>query len=161
MPDGSRVSFGRRNVRPDRSVTQIGGNAEGGPVGPSGGCVYDLVQSPCSEGQCATLQMRLAGADNGLVYTAPVNPDPSVQPLRGRRYHFRGVGGSGMTPLAILASSLGASVSGSDRNHDRGLDLPSFGALRAAGVTYVLANFGGSSRASLQRFAREIAPAFS
>jgi probable F420-dependent oxidoreductase len=33
-------------------------------------------------------------------------------------------------------------------------------ALRAAGVTYVLANFGGSSRASLQRFAREIAPAF-
>jgi len=34
-------------------------------------------------------------------------------------------------------------------------------ALRAAGVTYVLASFGGSSRTSLQRFAREIAPAFS
>ena len=33
-------------------------------------------------------------------------------------------------------------------------------ALRAAGVHYVLASFGGSSRASLQRFAREIAPAF-
>jgi alkanesulfonate monooxygenase SsuD/methylene tetrahydromethanopterin reductase-like flavin-dependent oxidoreductase (luciferase family) len=33
-------------------------------------------------------------------------------------------------------------------------------ALRAAGVTYVLANFGGNSRESLRRFAREIAPAF-
>jgi len=33
-------------------------------------------------------------------------------------------------------------------------------ALRAAGVAYVLANFGGNSRVSLKRFAREIAPAF-
>lgn len=32
--------------------------------------------------------------------------------------------------------------------------------LRAVGVRYVLANFGGASRTSLQRFAREIAPAF-
>ena len=33
-------------------------------------------------------------------------------------------------------------------------------ALRAAGVTYVLANIGGDSRESLRRFAREIVPAF-
>jgi alkanesulfonate monooxygenase SsuD/methylene tetrahydromethanopterin reductase-like flavin-dependent oxidoreductase (luciferase family) len=33
-------------------------------------------------------------------------------------------------------------------------------ALRAVGVSYVLASFGGSSRESLQRFAREIMPAF-
>jgi alkanesulfonate monooxygenase SsuD/methylene tetrahydromethanopterin reductase-like flavin-dependent oxidoreductase (luciferase family) len=33
-------------------------------------------------------------------------------------------------------------------------------ALRRAGVTYVLANFGGNSRVSLRRFAREIAPSF-
>lgn len=71
------------------------------------------------------------------MYTAPVSPDPTAQPLRGRRYHFSGVGGSGMTPLAILASSLGASVSGSDRNLDRGLALPSFDALRGAGVALV------------------------
>ena len=32
--------------------------------------------------------------------------------------------------------------------------------LRAAGVRYVLANFGGHSRTSLRRFAREIVPAF-
>ncbi len=33
-------------------------------------------------------------------------------------------------------------------------------ALRAAGVNYILTNFGGSSHDSLRRFAREIAPAF-
>ena len=33
-------------------------------------------------------------------------------------------------------------------------------ALRRAGVHYVLASFGGNSRVSLRRFAREIAPAF-
>jgi alkanesulfonate monooxygenase SsuD/methylene tetrahydromethanopterin reductase-like flavin-dependent oxidoreductase (luciferase family) len=33
-------------------------------------------------------------------------------------------------------------------------------ALRALGVTYVLANFSGSSRESLRRFAREVVPAF-
>ena len=33
-------------------------------------------------------------------------------------------------------------------------------ALRAVGVRYVLASFGGSSRESMRRFAREVAPAF-
>jgi UDP-N-acetylmuramate--alanine ligase len=68
------------------------------------------------------------------MYTAFVSNDPTREPLRGRRYHFSGVGGSGMTPLAILTASLGATVSGSDRNFDRGLALPSFDALRRAGV---------------------------
>jgi len=54
-----------------------------------------------------------------------------------RRYHFSGVGGSGMAPLAILTASRGAIVTGSDRNHDRGLALPVFDALRAAGVRLV------------------------
>ena len=53
------------------------------------------------------------------------------------RYHFSGVGGSGMAPLAILTAARGAIVTGSDRNHDRGLALPVFDALRAAGVTLV------------------------
>jgi len=42
-----------------------------------------------------------------------------------------------MAPLAILTASRGAVVSGSDRNHDRGLSLPVFDALRAAGVRLV------------------------
>lgn len=69
--------------------------------------------------------------------------DLGAQPFRNRRYHFSGVGGSGMTPLAILAASLGAEVTGSDRNFDRGLPLPSFEALRRAGVRLVPQNGSG------------------
>ncbi|TMQ65032.1 MAG: UDP-N-acetylmuramate--alanine ligase [Candidatus Eisenbacteria bacterium] len=66
-----------------------------------------------------------------------MKPDLGAFPFRDRRYHFSGVGGSGMTPLAILAVSLGAEVTGSDRNLDRGLPLPSFSALRDGGVRLV------------------------
>ncbi len=55
--------------------------------------------------------------------------------LSDKRYHFSGVGGSGMAPLAQLVALLGAHVSGSDRNLDRGLSLPVFDALAEAGVT--------------------------
>ena len=63
--------------------------------------------------------------------------EAGAHPFQNRRYHFSGVGGSGMTPLAILAVSLGAQVTGSDRNFDRGLALPSFSALREGGVRLV------------------------
>lgn len=62
---------------------------------------------------------------------------PSELPFAGRRYHFSGVGGSGMSPLALLAASLGADVTGSDRNHDRGVALPIFQHLRSGGVRLV------------------------
>jgi len=55
-------------------------------------------------------------------------------PFHGHRYHFSGVGGSGMAPLAALSVSLGATVTGSDRNLDRGLALHVFEDLRRAGV---------------------------
>jgi len=57
-----------------------------------------------------------------------------TRPFAGRRYHFSGVGGSGMAPLALLAASLGADVTGSDRNHDRGIALPIFDHLARGGV---------------------------
>jgi len=57
--------------------------------------------------------------------------------LSERRYHFSGVGGSGMAPLAQLVSLFGARVTGSDRNLDRGLRLPIFDALEEARVTLV------------------------
>ncbi|HET9951973.1 MAG TPA: Mur ligase domain-containing protein [Candidatus Eisenbacteria bacterium] len=57
-----------------------------------------------------------------------------LRPFQGRRYHFSGVGGSGMAPLALLAASLGADVTGSDRNHDRGIELPIFDHLARGGV---------------------------
>jgi len=67
----------------------------------------------------------------------------SPRPFAGERFHFSGVGGSGMAPLAILAASLGAEVSGSDRNRDRGLDLPVFADLRSAGVRLVAQDGSG------------------
>jgi UDP-N-acetylmuramate--alanine ligase len=39
-------------------------------------------------------------------------------PWRGRRLHFVGIGGAGMSGLAIVARELGAQVSGSDRAPD-------------------------------------------
>lgn len=59
------------------------------------------------------------------------------RPFEGRRYHFSGVGGSGMAPLALLAASLGASITGSDRNRDRGVALPIFDHLARGGVRLV------------------------
>ena len=36
-------------------------------------------------------------------------------PWSGRRLHFVGIGGAGMSGLAIVARALGAQVTGSDR----------------------------------------------
>ncbi len=50
-------------------------------------------------------------------------------PWAGRRLHFVGIGGAGMSGLALIAAKLGASVTGSDRGESSYLT-----ALRAAGV---------------------------
>ena len=50
-------------------------------------------------------------------------------PLAGRTLHFIGIGGAGMSGLALVASALGARVSGSDR-----VDSPVLERLRAAGI---------------------------
>ncbi|MEJ7797297.1 MAG: UDP-N-acetylmuramate--L-alanine ligase [Solirubrobacteraceae bacterium] len=47
----------------------------------------------------------------------------------GRRLHFVGLGGAGMSGLALIARSLGATVSGSDRT-----DSPYLERVRAAGI---------------------------
>ena len=57
--------------------------------------------------------------------------------LAGKRFHFSGVGGSGMAPLSQFVALQGAHVTGSDRNLDRGLTLPVFEAVAEAGVTLV------------------------
>jgi len=53
-----------------------------------------------------------------------------------RRYHFIGVGGSGMSALAALMRRRGAEVSGSDRLLDRGRMTSRLERLQAAGVTF-------------------------
>src|SRR5258706_5508525 len=60
-----------------------------------------------------------------------------MRSLQNKRYHFSGVGGSGMAPLSQFVGVLGAHVTGSDRNLDRGLSLPVFDAVAEAGVTLV------------------------
>jgi UDP-N-acetylmuramate--alanine ligase len=51
------------------------------------------------------------------------------RPFAGRRLHFVGIGGAGMSGLALVAQELGASVSGSDR-----ADSSYCAHLRAAGI---------------------------
>jgi len=54
--------------------------------------------------------------------------------IPGQAYFFCGVGGSGMTPLALIVQSLGGVVAGSDRALDQGRNLARFDFLRAQGV---------------------------
>jgi UDP-N-acetylmuramate--alanine ligase len=58
-------------------------------------------------------------------------PEPGTTggPFAGRSLHFVGIGGAGMSGLALVAHALGARVTGSDR-----ADSPSCARLRAAGV---------------------------
>jgi len=51
-----------------------------------------------------------------------------------KSYFFCGVGGSGMTPLALIVKARGAAVAGSDRALDQGRNPERFAFLRASGV---------------------------
>jgi UDP-N-acetylmuramate--alanine ligase len=54
--------------------------------------------------------------------------------IPGQAYFFCGVGGSGMTPLALLVQALGGAVEGSDRALDQGRNQARFDFLRGRGV---------------------------
>ena len=49
--------------------------------------------------------------------------------MRGRRLHFIAIGGAGMSGLALVAKTLGAEVTGSDRTESSYLER-----LRSAGI---------------------------
>jgi UDP-N-acetylmuramate--alanine ligase len=53
--------------------------------------------------------------------------------MRGRRLHFIGIGGAGMSGLALVARALGADVTGSDRSESSYVER-----LRAAGIEPVI-----------------------
>ena len=67
------------------------------------------------------------------------------------RYHFSGVGGAGMSPLARLMRARGHAVQGSDRAFDAGANGETADALRAAGVELV-AHDGSGISAAIDRF---------
>jgi UDP-N-acetylmuramate--alanine ligase len=58
-----------------------------------------------------------------------VSPARAERPWHGRTLHFVGIGGAGMSGLALIADALGAQVSGCDR-----AETPYFAELRAAGI---------------------------
>jgi UDP-N-acetylmuramate--alanine ligase len=62
-----------------------------------------------------------------------------VSNWRGRRLHFIGIGGAGMSGLALVARSLGASVSGSDRAESSYVER-----VRAAGVEVSIGHVAGA-----------------
>ena len=54
--------------------------------------------------------------------------------ISGQDFFFCGVGGSGMTPLALITKAKGGVVEGSDRALDQGRNLARFDYLRGQGV---------------------------
>jgi UDP-N-acetylmuramate--alanine ligase len=68
------------------------------------------------------------GSDADSTDPTPARMDED-RPWRGRRLHFVGIGGAGMSGLALIATRLGAAVSGSDR-----AESPYLKRLREAGV---------------------------
>src|SRR5437868_13483451 len=63
-------------------------------------------------------------------------------------YFFCGVGGSGMTPLALIIQARGGLVEGSDRALDQGRNAERFDFLRARGVLLHPQDGSGITRAS-------------
>jgi UDP-N-acetylmuramate--alanine ligase len=61
-----------------------------------------------------------------------VAPVTDERPWAGRRLHLIGIGGAGMSGLAVVAAALGAEVSGSDR-----AESPALERLRAQGIAAV------------------------
>src|ERR1700752_3444504 len=63
-------------------------------------------------------------------------------------YFFCGIGGSGMTPLALIIQASGGRVEGSDRAFDQGRNAERFNFLRARGVLLHPQDGSGITRAS-------------
>ena len=83
-----------------------------------------------------------------LSYPGVVTPTAPARPLR---YHFSGIAGAGMNPLARLMRARGHAVQGSDRALDQGKSGDLAALLRGLGIT-LLAQDGAAVTAGLDRF---------
>jgi len=72
------------------------------------------------------------------------------------RYHFSGIGGAGMNPLARLLAARGETVQGSDRAFDRGENAPVRRLLEEAGIA-ILPQDGAAVGPGLDRFVYSVA----
>src|SRR3954471_14280847 len=68
-----------------------------------------------------------------------------VSEWSGRRLHFIGIGGAGMSGLALVARSLGASVTGSDRAESSYVER-----LRAGGIEVSIGHAAGAAPAGAE-----------
>ena len=68
--------------------------------------------------------------------------------ISGQDFFFCGVGGSGMTPLALITRAKGGVVEGSDRALDQGRNVTRFDYLRSQGVVLHPQDGSGVTRAS-------------
>ncbi len=68
--------------------------------------------------------------------------------ISGQDFFFCGVGGSGMTPLALITKAKGGGVEGSDRALDQARNLSRFDYLRGQGVVLHPQDGSGVTRAS-------------
>jgi UDP-N-acetylmuramate--alanine ligase len=66
-------------------------------------------------------------------------------------YHFSGIAGQGMNPLAKLMRTWGHEIQGSDRSFDQGKNSDAAAALRAMGISIVPQD-GSGVRAGIDRF---------
>ena len=71
-------------------------------------------------------------------------------------YFFCGIGGSGMTPLALIVKARGARVEGSDRALDQGRNTERFDFLRARGVLLHPQDGSGMRRGSRRSWSRPL-----
>ena len=67
------------------------------------------------------------------------------------RYHFSGIAGAGMNPLARLMAAWGHAVQGSDRSFDQGHQADAKAQLEALGITVVTQD-GAHPQAGVERF---------
>src|SRR5687767_14078557 len=74
----------------------------------------------------------------------------------GLRYHFSGVAGAGMSPLAALMRLRGHVVQGSDRSLDQGKNAEVAASLRDLGVE-ILPHDGSAVTAAIGRFVHSTA----
>jgi UDP-N-acetylmuramate--alanine ligase len=79
-----------------------------------------------------------------------------VGPTRPLRYHFSGIAGAGMSPLARLARVRGHAVQGSDRSFDQGRNLDEAERLRRLGIR-ILPHDGSAVTRGIDRFVHSTA----
>ncbi len=94
-----------------------------------GRVVEELFADPVRLGAMATAAGALARPDAAARVADEVLPGAAGSPWSGRRLHFLGIGGAGMSGLALVAAKLGAEVSGCDR-----AESPYMRELREAGI---------------------------